>query len=50
MHVDPLQSNGPRTATGLRCFMCGPCRDVISRTVSESQLSGVKQLVDERLS
>jgi hypothetical protein len=25
------------TATKEQCFLCGPCRDVISRTVSESQ-------------
>jgi hypothetical protein len=26
------------TATEERCFLCGPCRYVVSRTVGESQL------------
>jgi hypothetical protein len=26
------------TATEEQCFLCGPCRDVINRTVSESEL------------
>jgi hypothetical protein len=26
------------TAKMERCFLCGPCRDVVSRTVSESPL------------
>jgi hypothetical protein len=38
-HVDrqrPVNSNSER------CFLCGPCGDVISRTVSEESGSGVE--------
>jgi hypothetical protein len=42
--------NRPQTATKEWCFLCDPCRDVISRTISEelvSQWSGVSRLVSE---
>jgi hypothetical protein len=50
----PLLSNGfankrvsrkqLETATEERCFLCGPCRDVISRTISDSQLVESRQM------
>jgi hypothetical protein len=49
--VPPLSSNC--TATEEWCFLCGPSRDVISRTVSEelaSQSVEWSQLVGERVS
>jgi hypothetical protein len=42
-HVMPPLSNN-RTATDERCFLRGPCRDVISRTVSEESVSGVESV------
>jgi hypothetical protein len=46
--ISMFTSQQLETATEERCFLCGPCRDVISRTGSESQLrveSGSNELV-----
>jgi hypothetical protein len=42
----PLLGNGPETATEKRCFLCGPCRHVISRTICEESviISGYEPL------
>jgi hypothetical protein len=45
--------NNIRTTTEERCFISGPCRDVISRTVNEelvSQWSGVSRFVSDQVS
>jgi hypothetical protein len=49
-HVDLLLGNDRdismfarqhlETVTEKRCFLCGACRDVISRTISRAELAG----------
>jgi hypothetical protein len=34
-YVDQLLGKGPYTAIDERCFLCDPCRDVLSRAVRE---------------
>jgi hypothetical protein len=40
-YITPLLSNNC-TAAEKRCFLCGPCPDVISRTVSKESVSAVE--------
>jgi hypothetical protein len=41
-HVEPLLGSSPQTTAEEWCFLCGSCRDVISRAISESSVSGLE--------